>query len=64
MKGRTLVISTVFAVMIFFQGAEALKIRQYEAISRDQGNVTVNMGRHDYCALSTVAAGGSTAPAS
>ncbi len=41
-----------------FQVASAMEIRQYTATSEQQGQVVVEMGRHDFCALTSVASGG------
>ena len=57
-KFRFLVFVSVMVMAIGSIPAQAMETREFEVVSRDQGNVSVTMGQYDYCALTAVMAGG------
>jgi len=57
-KSRFLVFVAAMAMMVPWMPAQAMETREFEVISRDQGNVSVTMGKYDFCALTAVMAGG------
>jgi len=58
MTSRFLMIFAVLFVLILAGPAKAMDTREFEVISRDQGSVSVTMGKYDFCALTAVSAGG------
>ena len=58
MTSRFLVFFAAMAMLIFSIPAQAMDTREFEAVSHDQGNVSVTMGKYDFCALTAVLSGG------
>lgn len=45
-------------LLCLMSASASAQIAEYEASSREQGSVRVDMGTHDFCALSSVTSGG------
>ncbi len=58
MISRFLMIFAVLVALILSAPVQAMDTREYEVISRDQGSVSVTMGKFDFCALTAVTSGG------
>ena len=58
MTCRFLMIFAVLVVLILAGPAKAMDTREFEAVSHDQGSVSVTMGKYDFCALTAVLSGG------
>jgi hypothetical protein len=57
-KSRFLVFVAATAMLGLSVPAQAMETREFEAVSRDQGTVSVTMGKFDFCALTAVLSGG------
>ena len=57
-KSLFLMVVAAAAIGILSIPAQAMDTREFEVISRDQGSVSVTMGKYDFCALTAVTAGG------
>lgn len=58
MTTRSFMILAAVAVLILSVPAQAMETREFEAVSHDKGNVSVTMGKYDFCALTAVLSGG------
>lgn len=58
MTARSFMILSAMAILILSAPVQAMDTREFEVISRDQGSVSVTMGKFDFCALTAVTAGG------
>ncbi|HQL89204.1 MAG TPA: WSC domain-containing protein [Syntrophales bacterium] len=57
-KSRFLAFVAAMAMGLLWIPAQAMETREFEAVSRDQGDVSVTMGKFDFCALTAVLSGG------
>lgn len=57
-KSRFLVFVAAAVMVLISVPAQAMETRDFEAVSHDKGNVSVTMGKFDFCALTAVLSGG------
>lgn len=57
-KSLFMILTVAMATVTISIPAQAMETREFEVISRDQGAVSITMGKYDFCALTAVTAGG------
>ena len=58
MRSGFFCILAAMMILVFSVAAQAMETREFEAVSHDQGSVSVTMGKYDFCALTAVLSGG------